>query len=142
MAPGRTSVPAVPLPVAHPVIPPSQFTRLGPAAEVPDEVIQPVHDLAQEVVPLWRDELSIFYKTPSAGRPLLWQRPGPCRRRRALPPLSRRPPSALRRRPLPPPQSTSPPHLIRFCLSLRPCHPPLGEVTHRYVCRFSFHFAR
>ena len=39
------SVPAVPLPVAHPVILPFQFTRLGPAAEVPDEVIRAVHDL-------------------------------------------------------------------------------------------------
>ena len=39
------SVPAVPLPLAHPVIPPFQFTRSGPAAEVPDEVIRPVHDL-------------------------------------------------------------------------------------------------
>ena len=39
------SVPAVPLPVAHPVILPFQFTWLGPAAEVPDEVIRAVHDL-------------------------------------------------------------------------------------------------
>ena len=54
------SVPAVPLPVAHPVIPPFQVTRLGPAAEVPDEVIRPVHDLAQEVVPLRGGELSSF----------------------------------------------------------------------------------
>ena len=53
------SVPAVPLPVAHPVIPPFQFTRLGPAAEVPDKVIRPVHDRAQ-VMPLRGDELSSF----------------------------------------------------------------------------------
>ena len=46
------SVPAVPPPVAHPVVPPFQFARLGLAAVVPDEVIQPFHDLAQEVVPL------------------------------------------------------------------------------------------
>ena len=39
------SVPAVPLPVAHPVIPPFRFTQLGPAVEVPDEVIRPVNDL-------------------------------------------------------------------------------------------------
>ena len=55
------SVLAVPPPVAHPVIPPFQFARLGLAAEVPDEVIQPVHDQAQEVVPLQGDELSSFF---------------------------------------------------------------------------------
>ena len=55
------SMPAVPPPVAHPVVPAFQFTRLGLAAEVPDEVIQPFHDLAQEVVPLRGDELTSFF---------------------------------------------------------------------------------
>ena len=53
IAPGRPRVDTplrwppypLPLPVAHPVIPPFQFTQLGPAAEVPDEVIRPVPDL-------------------------------------------------------------------------------------------------
>ena len=49
-------------PATHPVIPPFQFARLGLAAEVPDEVIQPVHDLAQEVVPLRGDKLSSFFR--------------------------------------------------------------------------------
>ena len=46
--------------------------------------------------------LLVFFVTPSAGRPLLWRRPGPYHRHCALPPLSRRPPSSL----LPP----APPH--------------------------------
>ena len=118
------SVPAVPPPVAPPMVPPFQFARLGLAADVPEEVIQPFHDLAQEVVPLrGGTNLLVFFVTPSAGRPLLWRRPGPYRRRRALPPLSRRPPSSLRRLPRPPPQFTSPPHLPRF--SLTPALPPL-----------------
>ena len=54
--------PPPPPPVAHPVIPPFQFARLGLAAKVPDEVIQPVHDLAQKVVPLRGDELSSFLR--------------------------------------------------------------------------------
>ena len=55
------SVLAPPPPVAHPVIPPFQFAWLGLAAKVLDEVIQPVHDLAQ-VVPLRGDELSSFFR--------------------------------------------------------------------------------
>ena len=39
---------------------PFQFARVGLPAEVADEVIQPFHNLAQEVVPLRGDELSFF----------------------------------------------------------------------------------
>ena len=56
------SVPAVPPPVAPPMVPPFQFARLGLAADVPEEVIQPFHDLAQEVVPLRGDELTSFFR--------------------------------------------------------------------------------
>ena len=56
------SVPAVPPPMAPPMVPPFQFARLGLAADVPEEVIQPFHDLAQEVVPLRRDELTSLFR--------------------------------------------------------------------------------
>ena len=130
------SVPAAPPPVAHSLVPPFQFARLGLAAEMPDEVIQPFHDLAQEVVPLRGDELTSFFRDAIRREAIAlaqaWSVPpascaaAPVTAPTLLPPA---PPAA-------PPQSTSPPHLPRFSLSLRPCHtpPPLGEVTHRYVC--------
>ena len=54
--------PPPPPPVAPPMVPPFQFARLGLAADVPEEVVQPFHDLAQEVVPLRWDELTSFFR--------------------------------------------------------------------------------
>ena len=141
LAPGRPRqlrwpVPAVPPPVAPPMVPPFQFARLGLAADVPEEVIQPFHDLAQEVVPLRGDELTSFFRDAIRREAIAMRRPGPYRRRRALPPLSRRPPSSLRRLPRPPPQSTSPPHLPRF--SLTPASPPPSSRSYAQVCTLIF----
>ena len=117
------SVPAVLPHVAPPMVPPFQFARLGLAADVPEEVIQPFHDLAQEVVPLRGDELSFFrdaIRREAIALAQAWSVPpascaaAPVSAPTLLPPA---PPAA-------PAQFTSPPHLPRFSLSLRPCHPP------------------
>ena len=130
------SVPAVPPPVAHPVVPPFQFARLGLAAEVPDEVIQPFHDLAQEVVPLRGDELTSFFRDAIRREAIAlgqaWSVPpascaaAPVTAPTLLPPA---PPAA----PSPVHQPAPPPAVQSLTPSLPP-PPPLGEVTHRYVC--------
>ena len=117
------SVPAVPPPVAPPMVPPFQIVRLGLAADVPEEVIQPFHDLAQEVVPLRGDELTSFFRDAIRREAIALAQAWSIPPASCAAALSRRPPSSLGRLPRPPPKFTSPPHLPRFSLSLRPCHP-------------------
>ena len=128
------SVQAVPPPVAPPMVPPFQFARLGLAADVPEEVIQPFHDLAQEVVPLRGDKLTSHLPGGHCSGAGLVLTAGIVRCR----PCHGAHPPPFRRLPRPPPQFTSPPHLPRFSLSLRPCHPPPSWRSCAQVCTLIF----
>ena len=128
------SVPAVPPPVAPPMVPPFQFAWLGLAADVPEEVIQPFHDLAQEVVPLRGDELTSFFRDAIRREAIAlaqaWSVPPasctatPVTAPTLLPPA---PPTAPA--PVPPARPTSHSSVSHYGLAT----PPLGEAAHRYV---------